>query len=140
MSGRARVWNVADKHHQAKEMPDFHVEKFKGQTLSIPKGGFIEMEYFDAIEFKSQGYPMAVVNGVHRPVKKDKWGNVVPGCGFKMIKVEKIPDSEEVEPEVYLSHLTGEKFHSKDAFIKHLAENKDKVDDGKPDHRKKAII
>lgn len=47
---KVKVWN--DNVHA-------HVEDFKGAKIAIPAGGFVEMDWEEAIEFKGQFTPMA---------------------------------------------------------------------------------
>ena len=65
-----------------------HVEKFKGETVRIPAGGFIEMERDEAVLFKSQFFPP----------KFDK-GGLQTMESMKVIKLENIPEKV-VEPEI----------------------------------------
>ena len=54
-----RVWN--------KNVHD-HEEKFKGVVYNIPAGGYIEMNHFEAVEFKSQfKAPVFLKGGVPDP-------------------------------------------------------------------------
>lgn len=93
---RAKVYND-NTHPQA---PDFFVQKFRGQEWRIPKGGCIEADYTEAIEFKSEYYSPVIKNLAHQPE------------GYKMIRVEKVGEDEETQEE-FVNHFTGETFASK---------------------------
>ena len=62
-----------------------HQEKFKGQMIIIPAGGYVEMTRDDAVLFRGQ----------FRPMIKNKGGGEDPR-GFKMIRIA----TAESEPEV----------------------------------------
>lgn len=94
---RAKVWN--DNTHP--NAPAFFVQKFRGREWRIPKGQFIEEDYTEAIEFKSEFFAPVIKDFAHKPE------------GFKMIRVEKIPESGEVVADEFINHFTGEKFASK---------------------------
>jgi len=65
-----------------------HVEKFRGDTVRIPAGGFIEMEREDAVLFKSNFFPPKFNgNGLQTPES------------MKMLKLEPIPEKEQA-PEI----------------------------------------
>lgn len=55
-----------------------HTEKFKGDVIHIASKGFIEMDEFDAVEFRGQ----------MNPVRFDGGGNPLPEC-YKMIRIVK---------------------------------------------------
>lgn len=65
-----------------------HVEKFRGETLKIPAGGFVEMEREDAVLFRGQFYPP----------KFDK-GGLQTMESKKIIRIEKIPEKPS-KPEI----------------------------------------
>jgi len=67
----AKVWN--DNHLPFKQ-------KFKDDLIEIPAKGYIEMEYDEAVAFKSSPFPM----------KFDGMGQQKPES-FKMIRVEGNP-------------------------------------------------
>lgn len=68
-----RVWNDSQYDHS---------EKFKGKTIQIAAGGFLEMEADDAVLFKSQ----------FTPIIKDKHGQSDPRF-HKRIRIEFDPVS-----------------------------------------------
>jgi hypothetical protein len=68
MSNKVKVWN--DNVH-------VFTQRFKGEQVTIPAKGFIEMEWDEAISFKSHPFSM----------KFDGMGQQDP-TSFKMIRVE----------------------------------------------------
>lgn len=71
---QVKVWN--DNTHDL-------VELFKGNKVMIPAKSFIEMEYYEAGEFKGQYHP--------RPVDND--GKMVDDAKhYKMVRIEKPTD------------------------------------------------
>lgn len=82
---RAEVWN--DNVYP-------HTETFKEKAYVIPPKSFIEMDYEDAIEFKSQ----------FTPIKTDGEKNILPES-YKMIRVVPITKPEVQVPLV--CHATG---------------------------------
>ncbi len=105
---RCRVWNDSP-HTDWKEI-------FKGDTILIPKGKFIEMEFYDAHEFKGQYSPIRL-----------KADETQDQTSFKMIRVEKIIDdkeSGEVEVQtVFPCNLCKKAFDSDEALLKHSNAN-----------------
>lgn len=69
----ARVWN---------EGPTDYSEVFKGETIRIPRGKYIEMDQFEGNQFVS----------AYTPVKKDGVGNYLT---HKMLRLEVLPSKEE---------------------------------------------
>jgi hypothetical protein len=69
---QARVWNDNDHPHK---------EKFKGEDIVIPPHKFVEMEFYEAYEFK----------GRMTPIKYDG-NNVQTPQSYKMIRVEPIAE------------------------------------------------
>lgn len=84
-----KVWNDHDRDH---------VEKFKGETIRIPAGGYIEMDYIDAHDFKGQFFGMRMLGP----------NNPDPAC-FKKIRVEE-PKEPVVKPDPNVLHATGKSF------------------------------
>lgn len=72
---QVKVWN--DNVHEFKS-------RFKGDDITIPAKGFVEMEYYDAHEFRGQ----------YHPIFRDASGLQAPES-FKIIRIEKI-DAEPV--------------------------------------------
>lgn len=77
-----------------------HVEKFKDEEVRIPAGGFVEMEWEEAIEFKGQFKPMIIrADGTHDPK------------GFKKIRVDR-PSEPVFKDDPNVLHATGQKVAS----------------------------
>lgn len=94
-----------------------HEEKFKGQTIRIPAGGFITMNRFEAAEFKSQfKQPIFLKGGVPDPKH------------FKKIELRKIddtiePDKREGSDESLLCQKCGFKAKSASGLKSHVRHN-----------------
>jgi len=95
-----KVWN--DNVHD-------HKEKFKDQEIVIKAGGFVEMEYEDAIDFR----------GAYTPILLDGEGNHDPR-GFKMIRVEQ-PDVLPFRDPGLVNHATGKVENTPEALKAALA-------------------
>lgn len=67
----AKVWN---------DGPSDYTEKFNDVPIHVKKGGFVEMDYFDAVGFMGQYI---------KPIKHDN-GEVV---NHKQLRLELIPDA-----------------------------------------------
>ena len=106
---RAKVWNDSD--HDWSEV-------FKGEKLHIPARKFIEMEFYDAHEFKSQYSPIKI-----------KADDTQDEKSYKRIRVEKVAqeDGEVDRQEVFPCNLCKKVFNSEEALIKHSA--KEHADD-----------
>lgn len=91
-----KVWNDHDRDH---------VEKFKGQEVRIAAGGYIEMDYIDAIDFKGQFFGMKML-GPNNPDPRY----------FKKIRVEE-PTEPVVKPDPNMLHATGKSFGSAQEVI-----------------------
>lgn len=101
----AKVWN--DNVHPFKQ-------KWRGQIIEIPAKSFIEMEYTDAVEFKSS-YSPPIIDGQGERAE-----------GFKMIRVEGRSHSDE-RVVAYRSHLDGSLYSSKSELDAHLLANAHRV-------------
>lgn len=67
-----------------------HREKFKGEDLNIPPKGFIELDFFDAVELKGQYTPI-IVDGGGAPLPQSfKMLRIVEPDGFKLEESKKI--------------------------------------------------
>lgn len=86
-----KVWNDHDRDH---------VEKFKNAEVRIPAGGYIEMDYIDAIDFKGQFFGMKML-GPNNPDPKT----------FKKIRVEE-PAEPVVKEDPNVFHATGKTANS----------------------------
>lgn len=98
---RAKVYN--DNTHP--NAPEYFEQEFRGKVWRVPKGGSIEADYVEAMEFKGLYFDPVIKNLAHQPE------------GFKMIRVEKLPDETPADkPTEYVNHFTGEKFASKEEW------------------------
>lgn len=86
MSNKVKVWN--DNEH-------LFAQDFKGDKIVIPAKGYIEMEWDEAIAFKSYPHPM----------KFDGMGQQLPES-FKMIRVEGKPSTSN-QVVAFKSHKDG---------------------------------
>lgn len=107
----AKKYKVFNMHPEGKT----HVEYFRGDRIEIPAGQFIVMDYEDAVQFKSQYYPM----------KKNAMEQHDPD-GFKCIRLDPIIDEKEneekvVEKLVYVCAMDGKKFSSPEALDAHIS-------------------
>jgi hypothetical protein len=105
MGQKWRVWN---KHPEGLT----HTEKFREETVSIPAGSYILMEYEDAVQFRGQFFPML----------RDAQGAPDPK-GFKCIQLEKHPEESEetIMPVEFICHNDGAKFPTQallDSYVK----------------------
>lgn len=98
----AKVWN--DNH-----LPFTQV--FKGETISIPPKGFIEMEYEEAMSFKSKGFRMEF----------DGMGQQKPES-FKMIRVEGRPAGEN-QVTAFKCHADGSLHPTREALNEYVQKN-----------------
>lgn len=89
---QVKVWN----DHQFE-----HVEKFKGEEVRIPAGGFVMMDYFDAVAFQGQFTGLRML-GPNNPDPR----------GFKKIRVEQPGEPVIKEDAANVFHATGKKFES----------------------------
>ncbi len=86
-------------------------QKFKGTIIKIPAGGFIEMEYEEAISFKSHPSPM----------RFDGMGQQTQDS-YKMIRVEGKPE-ESNQVMAYKCHADGSLHASPEALNNYVQEN-----------------
>lgn len=101
-------WRVYNRHPEGMT----HREKYKEQMITIPAGGFVLMDYEDAVQFRGQYFPM----------KKNAQGAPDP-ASFKVIHLE--PDNAEVKaaPVEFICHFDGRKFPTQSALDQYLTEN-----------------
>lgn len=76
---QVKVWN--DNTHP-------YSETFKGNEVKIPAKDFIEMEYYDAHEFK----------GTYKSIQRDGDNQPLPQS-FKMIRIEE-PSAEKIDAKI----------------------------------------
>lgn len=98
---RVKVWN--DNVHDIKE-------KFKGDDIFIKAKGFIEMELFEANDYRGQYYPMILGSDGTQDPKS-----------FKMIRIERITDSGEIEaPALHVCQACAKKYESAPVLKAHI--------------------
>ncbi len=102
MSNLAKVWND-------NELPFTQV--FKGDKISVPAKGYIEMEYDEAVSFKSYPSPMAF-DGMGQQTK----------ASYKMLRVEGKPQADN-QVMAFKCHADGSLHASKDALNAYVQEN-----------------
>jgi hypothetical protein len=88
-------------------------ERFKGDQIVIPAKGYIEMQYEEAMEFKSTFSPI-VLDADGRPKAE----------GFKMIRVEPIGDPTKAKSKLDENkcHACGKVLESQAALAAHILE------------------
>jgi hypothetical protein len=102
---RARIYN--DNPHT-----DWK-EQFKGEWVNIPSGKFIEMEFYEAHEFKGQFSPIRI--------RSDETQDP---ASFKMIRVEKIDTAKEEEPsQTFNCNLCKKNFPDEESLLHHSEKN-----------------
>ena len=83
---KSKVWNRGESDY---------TEKFKDKEITVPAGGFIIMNTYDAAEFNGQ----------------------YPGKGvIKMLRVEDIPGNEDGKP--HICNMCAESFASDELLVK----------------------
>ncbi len=88
-----------------------HKEKFKGEEIYIPPKCFVEMEFYDAVEFKGQYTPI-VVDGGGAPIPQS----------FKMIRIVQ-PDGFQLEDsKKIVCNSCGKQFDSSKELDDHVNE------------------
>lgn len=96
-----KVWNDNDL--------DFKT-KFKGEEVIVKARGFIEMELFEANDFRGQYHPVSVAsNGLQDPLS------------FKMIRIERPSDSKiEVDLNAHVCMQCKKKYESEPVLKAHI--------------------
>jgi hypothetical protein len=93
-----------------------HKEKFKEQLIEIKAGEYIEMDYEEAVEFKSQYFPMKLgPDEVQLPES------------YKMIQIVPIDDPTAGSAEVHKCQLTGKVFGTAGELETHLKQYRDLI-------------
>lgn len=105
---KVKVWNKNVHPHK---------EQFKGETIEIPAGGYIEMEYYDAKQFQSQWTPMAPKECL--PEERSKY--------FKKIVVEKPAVVAEDPNAALVCHADGKIAASKEELQAKLLQFADRI-------------
>lgn len=99
-------WQVWNKH----PLGFTHKEKFRDETIEIKAGGYVLMDYEDAVQFRGQFMPM----------KKDGMGQPDPKF-FKCIELKQHDESAEPEKKKFVSMMDGREFQTQaelDAYVK----------------------
>jgi hypothetical protein len=91
LMAQVKVWNDGDYEYR---------ETFKDQDIRIPAHGFIEMEYYDAYEFK----------GTYKSIQRDSDNQPLPHC-MKKIRVEEIKP-EQVDAKIEANTCVACKFRA----------------------------
>ena len=86
-------------------------EKFKGDEIQIPSKGFIEMDYFEAVEFRGSWSPI-IVDGGGAPKPES----------FKMLRIVKPEDVVHEEVKKHQCHSCGKEFETPEVLDKHITE------------------
>lgn len=92
-----------------------HREKFREQMIEIPAGGYVEMDYEDAVLFKGQFFPMKT-NADGTPSRE----------GFKCILLEPVGKPEPVA-EKFISQIDGKEFATQAELSAHIKQFQDLV-------------
>jgi hypothetical protein len=107
---KVRVWN--DNTYP-------HTEMFKGDRIHIPAKQYVEMEFYEAHEFKGQ----------YTAIKRDFDGNPVPES-YKMIRIEKIEGAAAQDAPKVSCQACGKSFLSQHDLDDHIdAEHLDQISD-----------
>ena len=98
--GYAKVWN--DNIYP-------YTEVFKKKTITIAPKSYVEMEYEDAVDFRGQFTPVELDGaGVPKPTS------------YKMIRVEKIPETFVEKPTEIACQACGMRQVSMEALSDHI--------------------
>lgn len=111
MARKARVWND-------NKTTDWS-EDFKGKTIKIASGKSIDMDFFDAHEFKGQYSPIRLLADETQDPKS-----------YKTIRVEEILDAaDELDSgmEIFPCNACKKIYNSQDALDLHSKEHSDRV-------------
>lgn len=88
-----------------------YYEKFKGEDVSIPARGFVEMDFFEAVEFR----------GTYSPIQVDGGGAAKPES-FKMLRIvqpQEFVVEDKKEPQC---HSCGKFFENLEILDAHISE------------------
>ena len=86
-----------------------HRERYKGQNIIIPAGGFIEMDRDDAVQFKGQFFPpQRGGNGVQLPET------------FKKIRIEYVEEKQAEAKAEHVCMICGFKAESAAGLAAHM--------------------
>lgn len=102
-------WKVYNRHPQGLT----HKERFRGDMIEIPAGSFVEMDYEDAVQFRGQYFPIVMTETQGQDPKSMKVIELVGPTG---------PAAQDTKERVYICHMDGKEFSSKQALEQHLKE------------------
>jgi hypothetical protein len=89
-----------------------HVEKFKGDTIRIPAGGYVEMDLYDATDFRGQYTP--IVKGAdEQPMPQS----------YKIIRIERPSDAKVEASSSFQCQACGKSYESQKVLDAHTDEN-----------------
>lgn len=95
-------WRVYNVHSHGLT----HEENFRGDKVVIPVGGYVLMDYEDAVQFKGQYFP----------IKKNGDGVQLPES-YKMIEIRPDTDADApVTKQKYVCQMDGREFESATAL------------------------
>jgi len=108
-------WRVYNVHPKGLT----HKENFKGDLIEIRAGAYVLMDYDDAVQFKSQYFPIFMDAQDQQDVKS-----------YKCLKLE--ADDKEIEAEpiklMYVCHFDGKTFETKEMLEAYVnTEHADKM-------------
>lgn len=96
-----KVWNDSDHDHK---------ELFKGEEVKIPAKSFIEMELFEAHDFKGQYFPVFLDAGGQQTEESKK-----------RIRIERLDESaKEENPMLHLCNVCKHKSPSPEELAAHI--------------------
>lgn len=108
MSNIVKVWNRNSFDHK---------ELFKDDAVFIPAGKYIEMDYYDAVQFLGQFYPMKFgKDGIQDP-KSYKWLEIDPEDKKKVFQSKGDKDEKD---QVFVCHRCNKEFLTKNGLLKHI--------------------
>ena len=86
-------------------------EKFKGDLVEIPSKKFVDMDYFDAVEFLGQ----------YTPIQLDGGGAPLP-TSYKMLRIVKQNDFKLEDSKKIICNACGLEFDNADKLEAHVSE------------------
>jgi hypothetical protein len=102
------MWRVYNRHPEGLT----HKEQYRDETIVIPAGQYVLMEYEEAVRFRGQYFPM----------KKNAQGAPDP-AGFKVIHLEPHDKAEVPTAKEYICHMDGAKFPTEALLNNYLKQN-----------------
>lgn len=110
-TNEVKVWNKNTFPHE---------EKFKGTEILIPAGGFVKMDYDEAILFKGQFF--SPVFGKDQVQKKEsyKWIEIDADDRNEIIKSRSNDSGESETEKVFVCQACSKEFRTKNGLLKHI--------------------